>query len=123
MNQLVNSNSLKDVSKFYDTLYKRGSIKAYGSMNQDGPLNSLRFPDLEFMLYNDPPSVFRLTGINSEHLENLEIPNYNTKGYTSLKYDIQNQEFKNPCLYAGIFFNFFMRRIIPVIHRTKTYQD
>lgn len=94
MNQLVNSNSLKDVGKFYETLYKRGTIKAFGSMNKDGPLNSLRLPELEFMLYSDPSSVFKLTGVNSEYLENLEIPNYNTRGYTATNYDVRNQEYK-----------------------------
>ena len=95
MNQLVTSNSVTDVSKFYETLYKRGTMKAYGCMNQDGPLNNLRLPDLEFMLHSDPSSVFTLTGVNGENLENLEIPNYNTRGYTAIDYDIQTQDYKN----------------------------
>lgn len=94
LNKLIGTESLTDTSKFYDTLFKTGVIKAYGSMNQDGPLNGLRLPELEFMLYNDPPSIFEETGINSEHLENLEIPNYNTKGYTASTYSMKEDKIK-----------------------------
>lgn len=94
LNKLIGTESLTDTSKFYDTLFKTGVIKAYGCMNLDGPLNGLRLPELEYMLYNDPPSIFEETGINSEHLENLEIPNYNTKGYTASTYSMKEDKIK-----------------------------
>jgi len=94
LNRLIGSDSLSDTSKFYESLHKSGVIKAYGSMNQDGPLNSLKLPHLEHMLYTDPPSIFREIGIDSEHVENLEVPNYNTRGYTASTYSIKDNDVK-----------------------------
>ena len=94
INQLVITNTLTDISKFYDKLHNLGIMKGYGSMNNDGPLNSLRLPDLEHMLYSDPTSIFEYTGINSEHVENLEIPNYNTRGYTASSYSNKDNDYK-----------------------------
>lgn len=94
LNRLIGSDSLSDTSKFYESLHKSGVIKAYGSMNQDGPLNSLKLPHLEHMLYTDPPSIFREFDIDSEHVENLDIPNYNTKGYTASTYSTKDDDVK-----------------------------
>jgi hypothetical protein len=94
INQLVDTNTLTDISKFYEMLQKTGLLKSYATMNSDGPINNLGLPDLEHMLYSDPSSIFQYTGINGEHVENLEIPNYNTRGYTASTYSDKDNNYQ-----------------------------